>query len=388
MPPVASPLTAGAIARGAASGLGLDGGWAVREVTMWLDGLGVQGALRTDSGTSALTLALRAAAPALVALPAWGCYDLATAADGADVPVWLYDLDPRTLGPADGAIEAALAAGAGVVVLAHFFGVPVDVPRVRRLADAAGALVVEDAAQGAGMTIAGRPAGAHGSLGVLSFGRGKGITGGRGGALLAGDARGLDLLARARAACGAGTRGAAELPALVAQWLLARPSLYALPAALPWLRLGETVYHPPVPPRAQSACSAGVLAATLPLAAGETRRRRAHAAVLLPLLAQAGLAVPASPAGSEPGWLRLPASFSSAAARARHLAAGRALGVMPGYPMPLARLDGFRGRVRNAGEDFPGASALADRLVTLPVHGGVGAHDLERLRRWIAATAD
>jgi len=189
MPPVASPLTAGAIARGAGGVLGLDGGRAGRDVAAWLGGLGVRGALRTDSGTGALTLALRAAAPALVALPAWGCYDLATAADGADVAVWLYDLDPRTLGPADGAIEAALTAGADVVVLAHFHGVPVDLPRARRLADAAGALVVEDAAQGAGISVAGRAAGTHGSLGVLSFGRGKGVTGGRGGALLAGDAR-------------------------------------------------------------------------------------------------------------------------------------------------------------------------------------------------------
>ncbi len=37
------------------------------------------------------------------------------------------------------------------------------------------------------MRMAGRPAGAHGALGVLSFGRGKGVTGGKGGALLVND---------------------------------------------------------------------------------------------------------------------------------------------------------------------------------------------------------
>ena len=59
--------------------------------------------LLTDSGTSALLLALRAAAAARpgrpCVLPAYGCYDLATAAIGADVEVVLYDVDPSTLQP-------------------------------------------------------------------------------------------------------------------------------------------------------------------------------------------------------------------------------------------------------------------------------------------------
>ena len=41
----------------------------------------------------------RAVWGAAVALPAFGCFDLATAAVGADVPVLFYDLEPTTLQP-------------------------------------------------------------------------------------------------------------------------------------------------------------------------------------------------------------------------------------------------------------------------------------------------
>ena len=134
----------------------------------------------TDSGTSALLLAIKVAVPpnGIVALPAWGCYDLATAAEGADVRVALYDVDPHTLAPDPESLRGALALGAQGIVIAHFYGVPVDMEAVKRTADAAGATVIEDAAQAIGATWRGRPVGSNGALGVLSFGRGKGLNGG------------------------------------------------------------------------------------------------------------------------------------------------------------------------------------------------------------------
>src|SRR5213593_1570081 len=94
-PPVHSPLSAGALAAGAAALLG-----GRTDEADLIDRLrqahGSKDALRTDSGTTALTLALRhlgrehPSRP--VALPAYCCFDIATAADGAGVPVALYDI--------------------------------------------------------------------------------------------------------------------------------------------------------------------------------------------------------------------------------------------------------------------------------------------------------
>lgn len=105
----------------------------------------------TDSGTAALVLAMRLTAPrGTVALPAYGCVDLIAAAVRARVRVRLYDVDPATLSPDLDSVRQALARGADAVVVAHFYGYPADIPGVRALADAAGARVIEDAAQHAG----------------------------------------------------------------------------------------------------------------------------------------------------------------------------------------------------------------------------------------------
>jgi hypothetical protein len=345
--------------------------------------------LLTDSGTGALSLAIRgclARQPgAAVALPAYGCYDLATAADGAGAPVVLYDLVPETLAPDPESLRRALEYHVGAVVVVHLFGVPADPEPVRAAAARVGAWVIEDAAQGAGANLRGRRLGCFGDLSVLSFGRGKGNTAGRGGALLAHGEAAAAVVDRARSECLPSLRGVRELIQLKAQWLLGRPSLYALPASLPFLGLGETVYHPPAPPRALSAVAARTLAVTWGLGDGEARVRRANAARFL-LRAGKGLSPIAVSKGAEAGYVRLPFVASPEVRSAAGAAEARALGVMPGYPGVLGDLPGFTNRIRNAEGVFFGARRLAQRLVTLPTHGLLGPSDLPRLEAWLART--
>src|SRR5690606_18645563 len=78
------------------------------------------------SGTQALQLALEVAlhdraSPAAIALPAFCCYDVASAAVGAGRPAVLYDLDPTTLGPRLDSLEEAFRAGAGAAVIAPLY---------------------------------------------------------------------------------------------------------------------------------------------------------------------------------------------------------------------------------------------------------------------------
>jgi len=386
--PAYSPLPLAAVGAGAA-GL-LSGGGAARdrlEEALRRSFAGAEVVL-TDSGTAALTLAIRASLAgerdARVALPAYACYDIATAADGADAPVILYDVDPATLAPDTASLGRALAAGARAVVLVHLYGVPVDPEPVLAAARTARAVVIEDAAQGAGAGFGGRPLGAFGDVAVLSFGRGKGNTGGRGGALVAGGERGRAILARARAGGPAASGGLKELVQLVAQWLLGRPSLYAIPSALPFLRLGETVYHPPQPAGAMSAVAARALSVTLPLGDEEAEIRRANAGRLLERHGPSLVPVRV-PARGVAGWLRLPFVAAPAAREAAVSPAARALGIMPGYPLALCDLPGFTGRVVNLEAPFPGARTLAERLITLPTHGLLGEADLDRLESWLTA---
>lgn len=348
--------------------------------------------LLTDSGTSALALALRLAAARdgsggerSVALPAWGCYDLATAADVAGLPVLLYDLDPATLGPDWASLDRVLEHAPAAVVVVHAFGVPVDLPRVQERLAAAGALMIEDAAQAIGTTLGDSPAGSLGELGILSFGRGKGWTGGGGGALLLNRSAPVNLhrppVARPRPS----RRGTRNLVGLTAQWLLARPSLYALPAAMPFLKLGQTLYRQGVPPEGMLAAVAAVLLGTGPLQKAEADRRRLNAQRLTAAL-QAALAgeVPAGWKDGEPGWLRLPFLPGPRLAGPAQEGTARRLGITPGYPLPLERLPGFGQRVRNLQVSRPGAVHLAAHLYSLPTHGLLQERDLVRLEQWLA----
>lgn len=384
IPPVYSPLSLGAMLRGVAAGLA--GGARARErvIAHLRTVLQPQRILLTDSGTTALTLALRAVSgrsgpEPIIALPCYCCYDVATAADGADVRVALYDIDPKTLGPDWASLERALGLGASCVVVAHLYGIPVDLHRVRELVQPYGAVIIEDAAQGTGASVAGRPAGATGSLGILSFGRGKGVTGGGGGALLANDVAGAELLANVEGGLDRSSPGWTRLASTVAQWVLARPALYQIPTALPFLELGETVYRPVAPTRAMASTSAGLLSRTQSYVTCESARRQQVAQRLLGVLQGWERFRPILVQHGDAGYLRLPVLMR---ARESGRIAAR-YGIMPGYPSTLADLPRFRPRVVNADEPFTGARTLVEQLITLPTHGLLTPKDFRRIERWV-----
>ncbi len=394
--PVHSPLSTAALLMGMRAAISRNGAHrhaAARLETLLRERYRPRAVLLTESGTAALTaalLGLQAAGKANTAvIPAYSCYDIATAAEGAGVPVFLYDLDPNTLAPDLEQLQAALRRGAAAVVVAHLYGCPIDLTEITRLVSQAGAVLIEDAAQGAGATMHGRPLGTQGSLGVFSFGRGKGLTGGSGGALLAFDDIGVRALERARAVLGEPRRGWTELGTITAQLLLERPSLYAVPASLPFLHLGQTRYRHPRPLREPATVSCAVLAAAWDLADREAEIRRANAARLLVALKdQPGFAAIATSPAGRPGYLRLPVIAAAGARRAVADRAARRLGVMPGYPKALCDVEQVGVRCRNRNEDFPGARLLAARVCTLPTHSRLTTGDLIGLERWIGAAGN
>jgi len=280
--PVSSTITARSLVRALApSVIGGAGARAALEASL-RPAFGASSATLVDSGTSALAMAMRATTRAggVIALPAYACVDVGAAAIFAQLRVRLYDVDPSTLSADLDSVSRVLAQGVDTIVVAHLYGYAADVPGVAALAAAHGVPVIEDAAQGAWGTLLGKRLGAFGPLTVLSFGRGKGMTGGGGGALLGIGANVPGALVTANEHLASPGSSLRTLAVTSAQWALGRPSLYSLPSAIPVLHLGETIYHPAHDPRRISAASASLARASLARADADLALRRRHAEAL------------------------------------------------------------------------------------------------------------
>lgn len=342
----------------------------------------------TASGTHALHLALLTAKALRgdlpVLLPAYTCYEVATAAVGADVRVALYDLDPRTLAPDWDSVRTAARQGTAAIVVAPLFGLPLDWHAARSIADELDAFLIADAAQAHGSSWDGRPVGCVGDLTVLSFGRGKGWTGGGGGALLRRQIS--ESPTRPTGLARPGVRGECKTAiSLAAQCVLGRPNLYGVPAALPSLGLGETIYHEPTFPAAMTRTSAAMLIANEKTSDREVSQRRNNSMRYMQMLSQrmpSDALIGAAFDGSS-GALRFPLRVPGGWSALRKTDAP-GLGAAPGYPAPLGDLPALRKLRTDVGRTRPGAEVLARELVTLPTHSLVSEREMRELARIVS----
>jgi len=165
-----------------------------------------------------------------------------------------------------------------------------------------------------------------------------------------------------------------------AQWLLGRPSLYALPSAIPGLHLGETIYHPAHEPREITGVSASLVRGALVRADADLGVRTAHARLLEKEAEGAKGVLGIRPiTGATPGYLRLPVRLTSARGAAR---SRPELGVVRGYPKTLDELPELSKWLTGEGS-LTGARELARNLITLPTHSLLTQNDLRAMRKWL-----
>jgi hypothetical protein len=382
-PPVLSPVSSRAIVDGLGAAIGFRQAAHSDVVASLCQRYSATDALLTNSGTSALVLALRKAIPrgGTVALPGYACVDLTSAALGAGVRVRLYDTDPSTLSPDLDSVRAALARGVDGIVVAHLYGYPADVPGVKKLAAEYGVPVIEDAAQGAGGTLGGRLLGSLADFSVLSFGRGKGMTAGSGGALLVQTPALAGWTSQLRVTLGEASGGGVDVMTLMAQSVLARPSMYRLPASIPSLKLGEMVYHPPTEPRPMAAAATAMLRSALRISDREmqSRRLRAHG-VLTRIRESANVSPVGAIPGGQSGFLRF-ALLDVGGGRLPHAS----VGALRGYPMTLEQHGELHPILLPNEKAGKGAEHLRDRLFTLPTHSRVDPSDFERMGTWLSS---
>ncbi len=162
---------------------------------------GVKHAVALSSGTAALHLAVRLAGERLYGRPKIGhgtlegrkvfCSDMTfdatvnpVAYEGGEAVFIDSEYDTWNMDP--DALEQAfrIYPDTRLIVLAHLYGTPGKIERIRRIAEEHGALLVEDAAESLGASCGGVQTGSFGDYGIISFNGNKIITGSSGGMLL------------------------------------------------------------------------------------------------------------------------------------------------------------------------------------------------------------
>jgi dTDP-4-amino-4,6-dideoxygalactose transaminase len=158
-----------------------------RRCEAWLqEALGVPRVLLTHSGTGALELAALVAGIGPgdeVVMPSFTFPSTANAfvLRGA-VPVFV-DVREDTLNLDEALVEAAITARTKAIVPVHYAGVAAELDALLDVAERHGLRVIEDAAHCLPSSYRGRPLGAAGDLGALSFHETKNLSCGEGGAL-------------------------------------------------------------------------------------------------------------------------------------------------------------------------------------------------------------
>lgn len=139
---------------------------------------GVRHCVGVANGTDALELALRAAGVGPgdeCVLPANTFIATAEAVHRAGATPVLVDMDAATFLIDSDAAVAAIGERTAAVLPVHLYGRLTDTAVIRKAADAYGAIVLEDAAQSQGASLAGSRAGQLGDIAATSFYPGKNL---------------------------------------------------------------------------------------------------------------------------------------------------------------------------------------------------------------------
>jgi perosamine synthetase len=170
---------------------GLNGGLWIESLEQSMSAfLNVKNVLAVSSGTAALHVALKALgirAGDEVILSAYGwagtvapVLELKARPVFVDVDVTTGNIDPAK-------VEQALSARARAILVTHLYGTPARMSEIMAIARSHHLSVIEDCAQATGAKFQGRPVGSFGDFGCFSFGPGKPVCTGEGGALCTND---------------------------------------------------------------------------------------------------------------------------------------------------------------------------------------------------------
>lgn len=324
-----------------------------------------------------------------IIVPGYTCYSVAAAAVLAGLRLRIVDIDPRTLSYDRSLLDNTDSSRALAIVSANLYGLPNELDYLETFARARGIVMIDDAAQAMHATLHGRPVGGFGDIGIYSFDKGKNITSLQGGAIVTRDAAIAAALSASIRALPDETpmATAAAFAKLTAYTLLLRPWLYWIPANIPALGLGKTVYTTDMPMHRLSKFASNLVVELFTQIDAITASRVRTAAQVRQKLAGNKALTPVDPiAGSSPVYLRLPCLAEPGVDRAALIdSLNRAgIGATHSFPQALGDLADISDHITVEGGVMRGARRVAERIVTLPTLAYMRTTDIRRLSDTLA----
>jgi len=326
--------------------------------------LGTPRCFLADSARSLLFLVLqyiRKTAPLEkneVLIPGYTCYSVPAAIVRAGLKVSLYDLDPDTFQPDMGDVANKISSKTLAVIGQHLLGIPSDMAQMAALAREKNIWCIEDAAQRLAPNTSPREHASAPDFTLYSFGRGKPLPLGHGGALVVGqDADIIELDTEITKMVSKNTRTLTPMAVRILSW----PGFYWILEQLP-LGLGQTIYDPKFSIQGMSPAYQRIGST----AAKALDRLNSHRTAITRIYDTSfGVARDASDKALP--CLRYPimTDHSKKAADLAHL------GVRRLYPQALCDLAPLKPLLAESKVRTPGAKQIARNLVTLPTHLGV-----------------
>ncbi len=322
-----------------------------------------------------------------VLMPAYTCPALAKVALDAQLQPRFIDISPSTLAFQSGQLEGAVNQRTLAIILVHPFGIPQLSERPQALANAVGAVLIEDAAQALGARLEGQPVGSRGDFGLFSLGPGKPLSTGGGGILCTMDDRHTQLIEQA-------WEGLPTPSVAGSLWSVFRLILFTL-AFHPfgwWLasragahRIGDHEASWGYTLGGLGGAQAALGLMLLRRLDDINRQRRENACRIIARLRELDFVrIPTHPKVAEPIYLRLPVLVEDEERRdhlfRRLWTAGVGVGRMYQHPLP----DLFP---QFSSGTYPGASYIARHLLTLPTHHYLTDDDLERITHIFETTS-
>ena len=360
--------------------------------------LGVRYCFLTCTGRAGLTILLRGLARLAperrdVIVPSYTCYSVAASVIKAGLRPQAVDICPETLDYDQDELRSADLGRALAVVATNLYGLPSDSGRLGRIAGGHGAFLVDDAAQALGATISGRPCGTWGDAGLFSLDKGKNVSAIDGGVLVAHEDRVGRAIEREWSTLAASTASGAIEGCLkaIAYSVMLRPFLYGIPARIPQLGLGQTIFTTDFTLQLPSRPLVALAEVMLRKQETFTRARVANATALLDGLRDAsGIRTIAPHPEAAPVYLRLPILARNEYTRHQTIQALRAAGIgaTGSYPAALADVPALKRYLAVPGRRASGGREVARRMVTLPTHPFVSPGDVERMIDVVMRVAD